>query len=334
MTIEQLFALLFARIDSGEIVGKNNQRIDSTQTAFLRGQLEQIRSKVYDVKRIPLKARTFLPKATDIASGTQVFKQYVYDFHGMAKIITSGNARDLPRADVRAFELFGQVYLLGSSFGWNYGEIQSALLSGQPLSQKKTIAAMRAIEEAIDSLIAYGAPTAAAGQPQGILHTYGMLNMPNVPDISSSLNGDWDGAATPDEVLTDLFTIRDAPFLNTKTIFTATTMLLAPTWQTFLARTVYNNLTGKTILQTFLDASPGFRVDSWQKLETAGTGGIPRTVCYTQDAEVAEAVIPSEFTLHPMQQHGLEYETPCTQECGGVTVHHPMAFVYADVAHA
>jgi hypothetical protein len=302
---------------------------DAGETATFARALEYVRAKTYDVRYPNLKARTFLPLATDIPAGAESWTYRSWDWVGMAAIIESF-ADDLPTVELLGREVPHPIRSLGAAYYYDVQEIRAAAFAGVPLDAKKAAAAKRSIENRIDKIAAVG--DAPSGLP-------GFINNPNVPLITTldtNFNGDWSNpATTAAQILSDLHYIANSIFLASKGAHTPDTMIIPATdYAVISTRPVSDLDPTTTILAAFLAASPYIRnVDQWIYLDTAdeaGTGG--RVIAYERSADVVELVLPLEFEQLPPQPRNLSFSVPCHARIGGVDIRFPLAVVYADLA--
>lgn len=300
----------------------DGQRFDAGETAMLARSLEYVKSKTYDVKYSALKARSFIPVNTSTPAGADSITYRQWDQFGMAKIIAN-YADDLPRVDVLAKEFTTPVKSLGASYGYSIQDLRRSALSGMQLDTARASAARRAIESAMDEILAFGLPE--AGLP-------GFLTNPNVPVVSLP-TGAWAGGVTTHaQVLADLHYLVKTVVTNTKTIYIPDTMLLDVASFQFLAGTTIGADLNATLLQAFLRTNPHIKnIDMWEKLDTADAARTgPRIVVYLRDPEVVEGEIPQEFEQFPPQPRMLAFDVPCHGRVGGTVIRHPLSMAYAD----
>jgi hypothetical protein len=109
-------------------------------------------------------------------------------------------------------------------------------------------------------------------------------------------------------------------------------MLLPPEEYSWIFAKPYSSTDSTPVGRVFLNQGTFVRnIDWWTFLRTADEAGTgPRAVCYTRSPEVAQLVIPQEFTQLPPQAKGLSFEVPCYSRYGGVSVKNPMGMAYVD----
>jgi hypothetical protein len=300
-----------------------NIRLDAGETAALAKQLEFVYSKTYDMKYAELKARRFIPIDTSVDPASDYFTYRQWNAFGMAKLIAN-YADDLPRVDALAKEYTAPIKSLGASYGYSIQDMRRSAKSGSQLELRRAKAARRAHEQSFDEIMANGDADAGLG---------GFLNNANVPLVVPT-TGTWiTSAATPLQMVEDLNVFANAIVTNTLEIFEPETLLLDNASFQRINSTPMSS-TGdadKTVLRFFLDNTPYIRnIDQWNKLNTAGAGGVSRAVCYYRSEEVVAGVEPQSFEQFPPQWRNLEAVIPTHSRVGGVRVQYPLAMAYMD----
>lgn len=302
---------------------------DAGETASFARALEYVRTKTYDVRYPNLKARTFLPLATDIPAGAESWTYRSWDWVGMARIIESF-ADDLPTVELLGREVSHTIRSLGAAYYYDVQEIRAAAFMGVPLDAKKAAAAKRSIENRIDKIAAVG------DVPSGLPGFINNANVPLITTLDTNFNGDWlNPATTPAEILRDLHYIANSIFLASKGAHAPDTMILPAAVYAMISTTPISDLQPETtILAAFVAASPYIRnVDQWIYLDTADEAGTgPRVIVYERSPEVVELVLPLEFEQLPPQPRNLSFSVPCHARIGGVDIRYPIAVLYADLA--
>lgn len=305
-------------------------RADAGETAIIARQLEHIRQKTTDKVYAENKAMRLIPLATDIPDGAQSFIVIQYDMSGMAKLV-SNFADDLPKATVIAQERAQVVHTIGNAYDYSINDIKASAFSGVTLSAKKADATRRIHENKVDDLAAFG--DSDANLP-------GLLNNTNVP-LVSPVFGNWDDPnTTPDQMLQDMNALMWTPWLTSKELFPADTMLISSAEYKRVATTMYASATGiptgQTVLTTFIEnyaKAMGVTpvVEPWHKCDLADAeGNGPRLMAYRADPVVVELVIPRRFTQEPPQARNLTWVVNCHSTIGGVQVNYPIGAAYMD----
>jgi hypothetical protein len=159
------------------------------------------------------------------------------------------------------------------------------------------------------------------------------LNHANVP-IVAAITGTWvTSSATPLQMIADLNKLVNSIVIATKETFLPDVLLLDNVAFSRINSTPMST-TGdadKTVLRFFLDNNPYItNVDQWNKLATAGAGGVTRAVAYKRSEEVLAAVEPQSFEQFPPQARNFEFVIPTHSRVGGVRIQYPLAIAYMD----
>ena len=304
-------------------------RLDSNETAFLERQLTQLRTKTYDVVYGELLGRSMAPKATDIASSANRYSYEVFDKTGAAKIGGNG-VDDPPRIDLEAREVFGDVYPLIASYGWDINAMREAIRTRVPLADKKARACRDAIELAIDDMIFLGRPEPDAGAASSILTT-GIANNAAVEAQGAVALTNWTLSTPVDTIQSEIYSLLTAIRNNSLQVFNGTVLGLPLAKYDVIAQLPVGVDNQTTILQSILQNSPFLQsIVPWYKLNNQGANGTGRAIAFQRDSNVLEAVIPQEFEQLPPQARNYEFVVPCHARCGGIKVYQPNGMIYGD----
>ena len=298
-----------------------NVRLDANETAIFARSLEYVKTQVVEAEYPQFKARNYAPLA-QCDAGAETFVWYEYDRVGLAKVIVN-YATDLPYVNEFGKKNITPIESIGVGYQYNLQEVRAAGKAGYQLETRRAKLAREAIERLIDKVAAHG--DAARNVP-------GLLNNPNVPLVTVGINGDWDGTATPAEIMEDLFTMTFAVWANSKQLHTANLMLLATVPYQIAASTPYSTTVPEMILDVFKRTNPWIRnVESWVELDLADAQGDgPRCMVYELSPENLELIIPIDFESLPPQAENLNFKVPCHARVGGVVVYRPLAAAYID----
>lgn len=295
--------------------------LDDKLSAFLAQELEQIEAKVYRVQYADLRARRFIPLATGISPATETISYKVWDMFGEA-VWAANYANGIPTVAVRAEKISSKVESILAGYAYSTKDLRAAAQSGVALETEEANAARGAIERKIDR-------TAALGDlARGFL---GFANHPSMTLLAATAS--WaNPATTVDQIMADLMRLAKRMRADTSEIMTPDTLLL-PTDAYDALATRYLNTAGSdaTILSAFIKTNPWIKnVESWPRLNAAGTGGVGRAIAYKKDADVLDLVIPLETVQYPPQVGGLNYRVPMEATFGGVRVKQPKGVLYMD----
>lgn len=298
-------------------------RFDAGETVFFARQLEFVYAQPREVLYSPLKFRSFIPIDNSVPDWAETYTYVVYDKVGLAKILTSYRAKDIPEIGLTGKQVTGNVRAIGDKFSYDMQGIKRAQKTGMPLERTKEIACFQANETLMDQIAATGDATFGLG---------GFVNNANVPLVTPTY-GTWQtGPNTPTEIVADLNKLVNSIVTATSEVHTPDTLLLSPALYGYIASTPWSGASDTTILQWFLRNNPYIKnVDQWARLslaDAAGTG--PRIVCYKRDPSCVAMVVPQESQRSAPQVDGLAIEVFVTGRVGGVKVEHPLSMAYMD----
>lgn len=303
---------------------ENSGRLDANESVFFARQLEAIRGSLYDIKRVPLNGLALFPVSTSTPEGATTMTYRQFDTVGMAKVIAN-YSNDLPRADVVGKEFTNPIRSIGSSFGYNVQEIRSAQYAGVPLEARKAMAAHRAHNEKVNTLIWSG--DADHGLP-------GFISNANIAEVT--LPADGTGASktfaskTADKIVRDVNSLINKVITQSKGIHRVNTVMM-PIEQYALIATTQNSTASDTTILSFLQSvHPGVTFKQVVELDGAGAGGADRMYAGEINEENIQIEIPMLMKTYTPQQHGLEFVIPCESRFGGVIIPYPLAFAFAD----
>ena len=299
-------------------------RQDAKVSQFLAQQLELVEAQTYKIEYPELKFRQFLPVDTSYPSGVEFISFYEYDEFGMAAWI-SNYAMDLPNVSVRGEKFTSTVEGIGASYTYSTQDLRAAAMAKMPLSTELAEIAARSIERKMDDAAALGAPS---------LGMVGFANHPNVPVDTAADNGSgstfWEDK-TADQILFDLHTLARTVWEETKELHAPDTILMPTSLYGLIESKRIGVETGNTVLKMFLSMNRWVKnVDSWNKLETAGSDGGPRVIAYQKDPKVAKVAIPMEMVQYEPERKSLAYSVPMEARFGGTLIRMPLAMRYLD----
>lgn len=301
----------------------DEERYDSAAVQHVQRELELVKSRTYDVRYKPLKARQFIPASEDRDPAAEYITYYQWDEFGTAKIVTN-YADDFPFVDALRNEFSTPVKSIGAAYQFTLQDLRRSAKAGTGLEQRRANAARMAIERKIDEMAAFGDSTS------GIT---GFANHPNVPVVALPNGGAWkSGAALVTEILQDLHAFVAATVDAGGDVFVPNVLILPTTAYHHLSQTFMSVDNTKSILRAFLEENPYIeQVDHWNKLDNvAGATGSNRMICYQRSPEVVTLEEPQPFEQFPPQQQGLTWRVYCHARFGGAVVRYPVAMRYAD----
>lgn len=294
-------------------------RADAGEAGMLELQLEQMRARVYEVQYTELKARKFLPVATDIDTGAETFSYEQTDEVGEAKIITN-YSDDLPSASSKTEKITHHIVSLGDSFEYSIQDLRRAAFSGVPLDARKAKAARNAYERGLDGLAATGS---AAHNIGGFVAATGI-------EISAAIGAVWSGK-TGAEVLADLNKLVNDYITNNKETIMPDTLLLPTSQYLKMTQTQMDTANSRTVMEAFKASNPSVNmVEPWNVFDAAGDSGKDRAVLYRRDPEIVELVIPQEFEVFAPEPRNLAFVVNCHGRTAGTCIYRPLGIRYMD----
>lgn len=301
-----------------------NWNLDSDTGFFFKRELEQVRAKTYDIKKVPLKAREIFPLDFEIDEGTEYVVYQTYDMIGQARVIAN-YATDLPRVDVRGEEFQSRVKTVGAAYGYSVQDIRAARKAGKPLEARKASAARKAVAIEENNIAFNGNKTH---------NIQGFFDNANIPRIAAPDNGSGSGlwsVKSAEQILADLHVLGNNASDLTDDVEVADTICL-PTKQYNLIHTLkMGQYDTRTVAQAFLEATPHINsILSVSECKAAGYLGEDMAFSYRKDADALQMVVPMDFLQHAAQQKGLEFEIPCEERFGGVVVYYPMSITFME----
>jgi hypothetical protein len=303
---------------------KRYAHLDDAESIFFDQQLENVKSKTYDMLYPEMKHRALIPASFDGHPADEFCTYYQLDQIGMAKIVADF-ANDFPAISVLGKKFRSEIQSLGASYGYSLQEIRAAQKTGRPLTTMLSNASKRAMTQKERDLAFYG--DALYGVP-------GWFTNANIPDVAL-ISGDWlNVARTADQIIADLNKLANAPISNSKTTLTANTLLLPVPYLTLISSTPRSTTSDTTILEFFLKASPFIQSVDWvAELTPANSGGmIARSLglVYNRNPEYLWLEVPQDFEQFDAQLDGLHYKVPVHQRCGGTIIPYPLAQAKTD----
>lgn len=304
--------------------------------AFLVSQQTYIEPQVYNIQYPEIRYPKLVPVDTNAPQWVPSVTYFSMDMVGQAKWIT-GQANDVPKADVLKRQYETSVSMAGIGYGYDLEEIGKAQLMGMNLSTDKAAAARRGSEEFIDQVALFG----DAGKTY-----FGLLNNPNVTQGSAAAVGSQNGATnsplwankTPDQILADVNGQLIGTFTGSNTVEMADTVLLPYDQMLSVGSRRLDGIAQTTILNWLtqnnvytIETGRPLTIMGVRGLETAGAGGTARMVTYRRDPSVVKFWMPMPFQFFPAWQTGpFRFDVPGAMRLGGVDIRRPGAFRYLD----
>jgi hypothetical protein len=345
----------YNHLDTAEV----RAHLDAGETLFFSRDLERIETEFYDVKYPELKGRQFCPLGTGLSPADLYNTWRQFDRKGGA--IEGGmESDDIPIVSLVGQEFHSRVVPLIVGFEYTIQDIRAAAKQQRPLDSMLAMAARKAVEEAIERMVAVGSVDVSKNL------VYGLLNQPNVPLISSAgasvagyptlATGASGGTywtspqnvsasgKTPKEIIRDLNSWRNAVQLNTNGVEDVDSLILDLNSYNYIDTTQVNDadsaiFTQGTIKSYIMNNLSWLKsIEPWLQCGTSSTNPGPgtqgtakaRSMLYKKDPHNFKMFIPQEFEMFPPQLLNFKFKVPCHARFGGVVNYYPRSCVYID----
>lgn len=298
------------------------ERMDVNETAHFARQLEFVKAQTYDIAFGKLKSLEFIPLDTSAPEGAESITYRQWNEVEAAKVVAN-MADDLPQVNVFAEEFTSLVKSVASSYQWSIQDIRRTAMANSGFDMRLARSARMSIDRRIDQIGATG--ITAAG-------TTGLVNNAAVPINTLPNAGAWSGL-TALQLLANLHDCAQVIVDQTSEIEQPNAIILPTAEFGIVAVTPMGSGSDTTVLDLFLRTSPYVtQVDQWTLLNTAGSGSVPRIICYDRSPRVLQFNIPLLFESLPPQPRNLAFVVPVHARVGVVEMHYPLALSYSDVS--
>lgn len=309
-------------------------RVDANETMAFARQLEYFYAAPYETDYVLPKWRTLLPINTEVPSGAESHTFRILDEQGEVKLIDS-YSKDFPRVEETGREFNQRTAGLGNGLFISVQDLRRAMMAKINIDARKARSARNIMERAADTYAAYG--STAVGWT-------GVFNNSDVPILNASsttfgpqLNGAW-ATATAANIIADITAIGKQAFEQTKGVHGDPGMgpgmtLILPTklYSLIRATPVSTTFLDKTIFDFVMQSNPFIsKIDTWARADTAGPSSAQRIVAAEILPDNLEFVVPQDFEMLPLVQHGHGYSIDCHMRLGGLKVVRPLSMTYAD----
>jgi hypothetical protein len=296
--------------------------LDAEGFAFFQKELEQIKSRTYDVLYPELTYDKVFPVSSEINRGVDTVVYQTFDKRGKARVIT-GAAKDVPRCDVDGKETRIAVRSIVSSFGYTIDEIEAARYARRPLEQMRATACKRIIEEEMNHIAWYGDATAGLTG----FFTTGILDSAAVPNGGAGTA--WT-TKTPAQILADVNLAFATVFEGTLGV-ERPNMLGLPLAQWNLIMSTPLTTHGETTIAAWIvKNSPWLssldQIVAINEFASGLTvGGVPQDVMavWTKNPEKCQVEIPGDLQFMEPEKDGLEYIIIGRARFAGLNFYYP-----------
>lgn len=301
-------------------------RADAQLAPFFARELEHIFAETFDIVHPELKMANgeVLPIDTSVDTGAESYTYYQFDSVGIAQLINTYAARDLPRANVRGAKFNANIESLGASYGWNIQDLRNARMVNRPLESSLAAAARRAHDQAWNEIGLFGNED---------VDLRGFLNHPNITVSLAAVSAGAPPSTawvdkTPDEIILDVNDALNSPIDLTNGVEQPNRCLLPLDQYTLINSTPRSSTSDTTILEFLRRVHPTVTFGWLNELAAAKSGGVLTSdalIAYRFEMRKASLVIPQPFEQFPVQQDGLEFLVATHSRIGGVKMPYPLS---------
>lgn len=302
-------------------------RVDAAEgQVFFARELENIRTKVYEVPIAEFKGRKLVPVDHSVDPGAETDTYEWTDSVGKAEYVADF-ATTPPRVDVYAGQVSHSIRHMWLSYAWNAQELRAAAFARKPLPMRKAKACREGIEALIDEALLLGHN--ALGVAFKGLFTLASTNTYTVPN--GGLGSPTWANKTPREILADLHAMGRKVYVDSNEIERIDTLVLPTEQYGLISERPMGDGDNVTILKRFLADSEYVKtIETSPRLASNSAWTGARMVGYRKDPDVVQGIIPLEPTQGAPQLYGLESRTIIEARCGGVQCYRPKAVIYGD----
>ena len=300
---------------------------------FVTDQTLRINTEVYAIQYPEQDYASLVPVDSTGPEWSRGVTSYISDRVGAARW-QSGNAKDVPMADVTRAKVDTYFEMAAIGYEYNLEEINTAaLIPGTNLTTMKADAAREAAQTFLYELCMFG--DAVKNMPG--LTTSAGVTAGLVAQNAGATSRLWT-QKTPQEILTDINTLITGIYTGSNTVEMANTLLLPINAMLYIATQTLTATNSETIL-SFVQRTNSYTVVTGQPLlirgvrdlETKGAGGVGRMVAYNRNPRVLSFFLPMPHRFLPVWQNGpLNFAIPGIFRTGGLEIRRPAAIRYAD----
>lgn len=290
----------------------------ATDTAFITRQLTWLLEETHALYR-PAFWRSFIRKTSNIPTWVQ--KVQITTVQDFARLVPSqylGAA--LPKPTLSKTEKLVNMVSFLCGYDLMDRDVDRAAMTGTNVSSALPRANSTAAEQLLDTI-------ASIGDPFGL----GMVGLFNNTDVATvSGTGTAWASATFAQILSDCNGLVNAIAVGSLQNFKGDT-LLVPLAQYQLMSSTRSSF-DRTVLEVFMTQNPTIRrVAPWDRLKTAGSGGVTRACAFDSTApEGPQMLVSKELTSNPALPKQFGVEIAQEMICGGVLIEQAQSVKYMD----
>jgi hypothetical protein len=292
--------------------------MDAAFPIFLARELEQLEAETLKVEFGDLKYDQAFQVTEDVNPGATSVTYRVLEGRGRVAPMGS-NAKDAPRVSAAVKPDSYPVYGFWNSFGYSYQEMLSAQMAGRGLDTDLVEVARRAHEEELNRLAWFGDATVG-------LNGFFSSGVPTTTAPAGVGGVTW-ALKTAQEILADVMTLMLQPYKDSNGKEKPDTLGISPAnYKILIERMVPNtdiSLMKYILMNVPMIASQADIIDV-PEFETAGAGGVRVAAGWTRKNATKVRFRNAEVQkFHPVQQLGLDWETPVSTITSGLHMKYP-----------
>jgi len=291
---------------------------------FIVRSLTKVQERVQQTLYSELMAQKVFPVRLNDGAGLEEIEYYREDQTGEFKLI-GPRSTDLPSSDTNLTPYTHDVGNYGGSYGWSQIELEKALRSGMPLSERKAMSARKAAETKLDK-VALSDGDEDNPRIKGVFGTA-------MQDASSLLTKNW-ASATETQILDDVQAILKKAYDGTNGEIIPDTLLLPTAEFGLLAYKVRANT--DTTLKAIIEEK--FNVKLYRSSRLNSMTSVVNSItsknvalAYKNDPMILEMVIPRPFQQLPVQQEGIMYNVSCLLDFAGIFSYLPISMAFGEL---
>lgn len=295
--------------------------------SFAVSQLAYTEAKVFEVQYQPTQAEKFIPQDFSAGEAVDSIRYEILDYVGNTDD-ESPKSNVTPTVDVAYAENSFSVAHGQIGYSYSQHDLRVSAHLRKPLPEAKLRAAMDIYRRRMNRVGLFG------NSQKGL---YGLFNNPLVPRGSLPY-GSW-GAAdrTVEEIVSDMNYMIYTPWVASQFNDVPNMMILPPAAYKIVS-TRQVPYTNTTILNYFKannlakDRGVDIDVDVGFNLDTAGSGGVSRSMTYVKDTDHVVQHIPLPLRFLAPQLEGLLFNIPGEYRYCGTHIRYVNSAFYGDGA--
>jgi len=300
----------------------NHEYFDAPANAFLRRELEYVRTKMYETLFPQFQARSLVTVNHEVPNWAEVDTFNVMAEYGEAKL-GGGYTTAPPRVGVSISDVSAGIKPITAAYGWSLTELRKSVATGRRLDQLKARVARTVVEQLIDQTIMLGSSA------EGLAGLFLLSGTNTQAPLTGAVDDTW-ANKTSDEVIADLNALKNKSVNVSKSIYSVDTIAMCTLDKQFLEERRMRDSNNTSILDHFRGVNPGIEIKDSIFLEsnTGWTG--TRIMAYYNSPEFIESVIPQEFEQLAPQTVNYETVINCHARIAGIRLPHPKSVTYMD----